>query len=219
MKVKMLYVYGVVFMLAGCTTTDPYSGEKKTTNTTKGAAIGAVAGAVIGAATASDKDRKKGVLTGAAAGGALGAGIGVYMDRQEKALRTELEGSGVKVAREGDNIRLIMPGNVTFEVDRDNIRPEFFGELESVAKVLKEYDDTNIRIMGHTDASGSDSHNQNLSERRAASVGQFLISQGVTSGRVWTTGYGESYPVGSNDTPDGRQANRRVELELIPAQQ
>ena len=219
MKLKFVGVCGLALVMAGCTTTDPYTGEQKTTNTTKGAAIGAVAGAVIGAATSSKKDREKGVLTGAVAGGALGAGVGVYMDRQEQALRTQLEGTGVRVARDGDNIRLIMPGNVTFDVDRDNIRPEFFGTLESVATVLKEYDQTSIRVTGHTDSTGSETYNQSLSERRAASVGQFLISQGIASRRVWTSGYGETYPIAGNDTEAGRQANRRVELELVPPRQ
>ena len=216
MNYKVMLVPALLASLAACTTTDPYTGEQKTNKTSKGAAIGAVTGAVIGAATASDEDRKKGALTGAAAGGAIGAGVGNYMDRQEAALRQKLQGTGVQVVRDGDNIRLVMPGNVTFEVDQANIRSRFFGTLESVALVLKEYKDTNIRVTGHTDSSGSDSHNQALSERRADSVGQFLIGQGIASGRVWTTGYGERYPIASNDTAEGREANRRVELELVP---
>ena len=202
--------------LGACATTDPYTGEQKTNNTSKGAVIGAVAGAVIGAATASDKDRNKGILTGAAAGGALGAGAGNYMDRQEAKLRQELRGSGVRVARNGDNIQLIMPGNVTFDVDQANIRSQFFNTLASVAVVLKEFDKTNIRVTGYTDSTGSDSHNQVLSENRADAVGDFLVSQGIASGRVQARGYGERYPVASNDTPEGREANRRVELELVP---
>ena len=216
MNYKVILVPALLVSLAACTTTDPYTGEQKTNKTSKGAAVGAVAGAVIGAATASDEDRKKGALTGAVAGGAIGAGVGNYMDRQEAVLRQKLQGTGVRVVRDGDNIRLVMPGNVTFEVDQANIRSRFFGTLESVALVLKEYKDTNIRVTGHTDSSGSDSHNQALSERRADSVGQFLIGQGISSGRVWTTGYGERYPIASNDTAEGREANRRVELELVP---
>jgi len=213
---KKIVVVLVALAVAGCTTTDPYSGEQKTSNTAKGAAIGAVGGAVVGAATASRGDRNKGILTGAIAGGAIGGGIGNYMDRQEAELRQKLQGSGVSVSREGDNIRLNMPGNVTFGVDRHEVRPEFYQTLESVAVVLKEYNQTNVRVVGHTDNTGSDSHNQTLSERRAASVGQLLISHGVVAGRVWTNGYGKRYPIANNDTEQGRQANRRVEIELVP---
>ncbi|MCK9469170.1 MAG: OmpA family protein [Porticoccaceae bacterium] len=213
---KKLAVVLAVLTVAGCTTTDPYSGEQRTSKTAKGAAIGAVGGAVVGAATASRGDRNKGILTGAIAGGAIGGGIGNYMDRQEAELRQKLQGSGVSVSREGDNIRLNMPGNVTFGVDRHEVRPEFYQTLESVAVVLKEYNQTNVRVVGYTDNTGSDSHNQTLSERRAASVGQLLTSHGVAAGRVWTSGYGKRYPIASNDTEQGRQANRRVEIELVP---
>jgi len=215
---KKLLLIALVGALTACMSTDPYTGQQKASNTAKGAGIGAVTGAIIGAATSSDDDRKKGVITGAVAGAAVGGGVGYYMDRQEAALRAKLEGTGVRVVREGDSIRLVMPSNITFGVDRYEVRPEFYNTLESVALVLKEFNKTNIRIAGHTDSTGSSEYNQTLSERRAASVGQLLISQGIASGRVWTTGYGERYAIADNSTEYGRQANRRVELELVPIQ-
>lgn len=215
---KRLLALCAVLTLAACTTTDPYTGEKKTSNTAKGAGIGAVAGAIIGAASSSDSDRKKGALTGAAAGAAIGGGVGNYMDRQEAKLRDELQGSGVQVRREGDRLYLVMPGNITFATGRYEIRSDFYNVLDSVSKVLTEFDKTAIKVSGHTDSTGSDELNQRLSEQRAESVRQYLIRRDVAAGRVQAYGYGSRYPVASNSTEQGRQANRRVELELLPMQ-
>jgi len=204
--------------LSGCMTYDPYTGEEKTSSATKGSIIGALGGAAIGAATSSSSDRGKGALIGATAGAAVGGGIGYYMDKQEAELRRKLEGTGVRVVRNGDQIELVMPGNITFDTNQSSIKPSFTGTLESVSLVLKEYDKTIIQVEGHTDSTGADSYNQLLSEQRAGSVRDFLLNQGIAPARTRAVGYGERYPVASNDTAAGREQNRRVELTLVPMQ-
>lgn len=221
----MLFIKPLCYLLAfslvvitGCTTTttDPYTGEKKTSQTATGAGIGALAGAVLGAASSSKSDRKKGILVGAAVGAGVGAGIGNYMDRQEAELRNKLQGSGVQVRREGESIRLIMPGNITFAIDSYEIRSDFISVLRSVAIVVKEFNKTLVEVSGHTDSTGSFQHNQLLSENRASSVGRFLQSEGIPASRLRNTGYGPRTPIASNDTAEGRQQNRRVEIQLQP---
>lgn len=204
-------------LAVGCTSIDPYTGEQQTSNTTKGAATGAVIGAVVGAIVNHD-DREKGALAGAALGGAAGGGYGYYMDRQEAKLRAQLEGTGVRVQREGDQITLVMPGNITFDTNKFDIKANFYSVLNSVATVLAEFNETNIVVSGFTDSTGSAQYNQTLSERRAASVGNYLLSQGVAGGRVSTQGYGPKFPIADNSTAAGRAQNRRVELNLVPIQ-
>jgi outer membrane protein OmpA-like peptidoglycan-associated protein len=176
--------------------------------------LGAGAGAGIGAL--AGRDRAKGALIGAGAGALAGGAVGAYMDYQEAKLRERLRGTGVSVTRIGNEIVLNMPGNVTFDVDRAEIRPDFYDVLNSVVLVVKEYDKTLIEISGHTDSSGSDAHNLDLSNRRAASVASYFKAQQVNPMRVLSQGFGEQNPVASNDTPEGRAANRRVELRLVP---
>jgi len=214
--IKKIVAAVLLASTVGCMSTDPYTGEQKASNTAKGAGIGAVAGAVVGAATASKKDRNKGILTGAALGGAIGAGSGFYMDKQEAKLREQLASSGVRVQREGDNIRLIMPGNITFATNSAQINGGFYQTLDSINVVLKEFQKTQIKISGHTDSTGNSERNQTLSEDRAESVRQYLVSGGLKAGRVQTAGYGSRRPIGDNNSAGGREQNRRVELELLP---
>lgn len=209
-------ILSLAIVLTTACSIDPYTGEKKASNTAKGAGIGAITGALIGVATSSKKDRGKGALIGATAGGAIGGGAGYYMDVQEARLRAQLENTGVRIAREGDNIRLIMPGNVTFDTGSYAIRSNFYDVLQSVALVLSEYDRTAIKIAGHTDSTGGAQTNQTLSEQRAGSVSDFFAQQGVKAGRLQAHGYGPRYPLASNNSVNGRQANRRVEVELLP---
>jgi len=215
---KMFTLAGVAasVLLASCTT-NPYTGERQASKASKGAGIGAVAGAVAGMVTGSDaKERKKRALIGAGIGALAGGGVGYYMDVQEQKLRQQLEGTGVSVTRIGDNITLNMPGNVTFRTDSSDLNGNFFQVLDSVGLVLKEYEKTIIEVAGHTDNTGEDAYNQALSERRARTVAQYLASKGVMDQRIITVGAGESRPVASNATAEGRQANRRVELTLAP---
>lgn len=199
-------------------TYDPYSGEEKTSSATKGSIIGAIGGAAIGAASSSKSDRGKGALIGAASGGAIGGGVGYYMDKQEAELRNQLEGTGVRVVRNGDQIDLIMPGNITFDVNQTTIKPSFNSVLNSVALVLAKFDKTTIQISGHTDSTGAQNYNQLLSERRAGSVRDFLLNHDVAAKRTRAVGYGPNQPIASNDTASGREQNRRVELKLLPNQ-
>ncbi|HUR40104.1 MAG TPA: OmpA family protein [Verrucomicrobiae bacterium] len=205
--------------VAGCTT-NPYTGESEASKASIGAGIGALAGAVLGAATGDDaKERRKRALIGAGAGAIAGGGVGYYMDVQEAKLREQLKGTGVSVTRVGENIVLNMPGNITFQTGSADLNTSFLRVLDSVGIVLKEYNKTLVVIAGHTDNVGTDANNQSLSERRAAAVGTYLAGRAVAAERMVITGYGESRPVASNESNDGRNQNRRVELTLEPIKQ
>jgi outer membrane protein OmpA-like peptidoglycan-associated protein len=210
-------IAGIAAILSGCETLDPYTGESETSKATKGALIGAAAGVVAGLMSGDDAvERRQHALIGAGIGALAGGAVGNYMDRQEAKLRAELQGTGVSVTRIGDNITLNMPGNVTFDTDSAALRPQFFGVLNSVGKVLTEYDKTVVEVAGHTDSTGSDSHNMALSQRRANTVGEYLYTQGIMDQRIMTVGMGEHHPIADNSTSEGRQLNRRVEITLVP---
>jgi outer membrane protein OmpA-like peptidoglycan-associated protein len=219
-KVLTLAVMAAAVGLAGCQTTNPYTGEQQTSKAAKGAGIGAAAGAVVGLITGDDsKERKERALIGAGVGALAGGSVGYYMDVQEAKLRQQLQGTGVSVTRMGDNITLNMPGNITFKTDSSDLNSSFFSVLDSVSLVLKEYEKTIVEVAGHTDSTGTDQYNQALSERRAQTVATYLAGKGVMQQRMIPVGAGEGRPVATNDTADGRQLNRRVELTLTPITQ
>lgn len=217
---KIILVATCATYLSACTTTDPYTGQQKVSNTAGGAAIGAGLGALAGLAVGgSPVGRRNAALIGAGVGALAGGAIGNYMDQQESELRAQLQGTGVSVTRVGDRIVLNMPSNITFPTDQDQVLPAFYNTLNSVAIVLNKFNRTLIDVNGHTDSTGSLAHNQELSERRAASVANYLGSRGVDQRRMSTMGFGPSQPIASNATPDGRAQNRRVEIQIAPITQ
>ncbi len=213
MMKKFLVAAMIITSLAACKSVDPYTREEGFSQTSKYAAGGAVVGAIAGQVIGKDTE---GTLTGAAAGSALGAGLGYYFDRQETALRQELERTGVSLRRTADNkLELIMPGSLTFKTGSSDINSNFYDVLDSVGKVLVEYKDTTIFVSGHTDNTGSLAINQNISKGRADSVKRYLISRGVISSRISSQGFDYQFPVASNSTAAGREQNRRVEIEIL----
>ncbi|RUO59030.1 hypothetical protein CWI71_09435 [Pseudidiomarina insulisalsae] len=206
MKFLIPLVVASAVILAGC--------QSQMSRTQKGAAIGAVAGALIGKGT-GDHDKSR-YIWGAAVGALAGGAIGSYMDRQEQEFREELSGSGVEVVRDGNNIRLQMPSNITFATDSSQIASNFDPILNDVARVLKNYEKTTMVVEGHTDSTGSEEYNQRLSESRAWAVSNHLARNGVDTRRITVIGYGESQPIATNETASGRQKNRRVELRIVP---
>jgi outer membrane protein OmpA-like peptidoglycan-associated protein len=203
-------------VVSSCATVNPYTEEKQTSKATEGATIGGIAGAILGAATAGRNNRVQGALLGAGIGAIAGGGAGYYMDVQEKKLREKLEGTGVHVVRHGNDIQLVMPGDVTFETNSSSLNSSFFSVLDSVAVVLDEYKSTLVTVAGYTDSTGSADYNQKLSEKRATTVALYLHSRGVAQQRLAAIGHGEKNPVASNNTAEGRARNRRVEITLDP---
>ena len=212
---NLIAATAVMALLAGCTT-NPYTGESQAGKAGIYGGIGAASGAVIGAATSSKKDRTKGALIGAAVGGAAGGGYGYYVDTQEAKLRQTLQGTGVQVQRNGDDLKLIMPGNITFASNSADISSSFYPTLNSLVLVFKEFNKNGVNIVGHTDNTGSLELNQSLSQRRAQSVANYLTANGVPGQRISAYGAGPSQPIASNASEAGRAQNRRVEINLRP---
>lgn len=217
---RLILTATLAALVSGCASQNPYDSQTSTgsdgmSKTAKYGGLGALAGAVAGAAINHD-DRGKGALIGAAVAGAAGAGYGYYVDKQEAELRRSMEGTGVQVERQGDNIQLIMPGNITFATDSADIASNFYTPLNNLATSFRQYEQNSIEIVGHTDSTGSHAYNMGLSQRRAQSVANYLLAQGVNAARVTTRGAGPDQPIASNASEAGRSQNRRVEINLRP---
>ncbi|WP_420145281.1 OmpA family protein [Sphingobium sp.] len=214
---RIIGAAGLAAMLAttAACTTDPETGQRSISKAAIGGIGGALGGYLLGDLVGGRNDRTEKIL-GAGIGAVAGAGIGAYMDAQERKLREQTAGSGVDVIRDGDNLLLRMPSGITFAFNKSDVQPQFQPTLNEVASVLAQYPKTYIDVYGHTDSDGADAYNQTLSERRAQAVSSYLVSKGVQSARIGTRGFGESQPIASNATEEGKAANRRVEIKIAP---
>ena len=223
---RLIIAATALAMLSGCASQNPYDNQGQAqssggvSKTAKYGGLGALAGALAGAAI-DHNNRGKGALIGAAVVGAASAGYGYYADKQEAALRASMANTGVEVQRQGDQIKLIMPGNITFATDSSAIASSFYSPLNNLAGSLKQFNQNNIEIIGYTDSTGARQHNMDLSLQRAQSVSTYLTSQGVDSSHLSVRGAGPDQPIASNADANGRAQNRRVEVNLkpIPGQQ
>jgi outer membrane protein OmpA-like peptidoglycan-associated protein len=212
--IKSIVLLTSVAALSACSTINPYTGQQQTSRAVQYGAIGGVVCGLIGAIDSGQHARNS-----ALGCGAIGAGVGAYMDAQEAELREELQGTGVQVNRNGDQLDLTMPGNITFNTNEYDIRADFFPVLDSVAQILYKYTDTRLQVVGHTDSTGTRDYNYNLSNRRAGSVSNYLASRGVDQNRLLVQGVGPDRPIASNDNEQGRASNRRVELQIVAVPQ
>lgn len=209
-----LSIMAMVIPLSACVT-NPETGKRSVSKTAIGGFGGALGGYLLGDLIGGRNDRTEKLL-GAGIGAIAGAGIGRYMDNQEKRLREQTAGTGINVMRDGDNLILDLPAEVTFAVNSSTINPQFGASLDQVSTTLAEFEQTYVDVLGHTDSTGSDGYNQQLSERRANSVAGYLSGRGVNQARLATRGFGESQPRASNVTEEGRALNRRVEIRIVP---
>lgn len=215
-KSLILFIAGI--LLSANVITSCKSVKKNTNKTQRGAAIGAGSGAVIGGVVGRRSGNTVlGAILGATVGGAAGAVIGRRMDKQAEEMRKQLPNA--QVERVGEGIKITFGSDILFDVDSYELKPETKRQLTEFAQTLNKYEDTDIRIEGHADATGSDAHNQKLSNRRAEAVGSFLQSQGIKTSRVDELGYGEAQPVADNTTEAGRRKNRRVDVAVFANKQ
>ncbi|KRG70608.1 OmpA family protein [Pseudoxanthomonas dokdonensis] len=219
LKTSLIALATSMLMVSCASYTGQTSDPNDPNRTRNGALIGAGIGVLAGLLTGDDAtERRQHAMVGAGIGGLAGGSIGAYQDRQEAELRRQTAGTGIDVSRDGDVIKLNLPNGVTFDFAKADLKPEFYGALNNVAKTLAQYNQTIVEVSGHTDSVGSDASNQTLSEQRANAVASYLVGQGVIRERLEVIGMGERMPIASNDTDAGRAANRRVEIRLLPVQ-
>ncbi len=215
-RIRLTLTAAVAAVTVAACVTDPYTGQRKISNTAVGASVGLLGGYLLGDLVGGRNDRTEKIV-GAGIGAIAGGAVGYYMDRQEAELRRQTAGTGVDVIRSGDDLILRMPSHVTFDHDRSDIKPQFHSVLDDVARTLANYEQTYVDVLGHTDTTGTDQYNQGLSERRASSVASYLSARGVDSARLATRGYGETTPIyNPDDTEEKKAANRRVEIKVVP---
>ncbi len=204
---KTLVAVALASGLTGCANTTLSTNQK----TAIGAGIGAVAGGVLG----HQLDHKKGRYIGAVLGALAGGAIGRYMTQQQQDLEKVLASSGINVTRIDDaTIKLNLPTAITFATNSSTLSPNIYPSLNAIATIVNKYEKTAIHVLGHADSTGEAAYNMALSQRRAAAAGNYLTSQGVVAGRVAARGYGESHPIASNKTEQGKAQNRRVEIYI-----
>ncbi len=218
MRIKALLIAGSVSAIAltACTPVDQYSANPNQ-RTKEGALTGAAIGAGLGILTGKGgKDKLDRAVVGGAIGAAAGGLIGHNLDRQAAELQAQLNDSRIRVVNEGNQLRVVMPNGILFATDSATLRPDLVSDLRAVASNLNAYPNSTVQVLGHTDSTGDAGYNQELSYRRADSVSAVLIGNGVNAGRIQSIGRGESQPIASNLTPEGRQLNRRVEIVILP---
>ncbi|MFW1665561.1 OmpA family protein [Acinetobacter ursingii] len=209
-------VVGAAVALSGCQSTGQNLGGVEYDKAALGTSIGAAAGYGISKSNANSSRQNN---RAAAIGAVLGGASGLYLDQKEKKLRQQMAGTGVEVNRNPDgSVGLVMPGNITFDTNKSNIKPNFYSTLNKVAQTLAEDNKSAILVTGYTDSTGNDSINIPLSQARAQSVANYLSGQGVSSARINAQGYGSANPIASNATADGREQNRRVEISIYERQ-
>ncbi|HCY75845.1 MAG TPA: hypothetical protein DHV28_07970 [Ignavibacteriales bacterium] len=202
-NVFFVLVISISIILAGC----------GASNTVKGGAIGTVGGGVVGGVIGKQLGNTTlGAVLGAVIGGTAGALIGNHMDKQAEELEKELENA--KVERVGEGIAITFDSGILFGYDSATLQPEAKTNIKKLADILKKYPGSNILVTGHTDSDGTEKYNQTLSEKRAKSVADYAIVQGVSSSSISTVGLGETEPIASNDTVEGKKLNRRVEIAI-----